>query len=53
MKAHLDGTTPVSLVKDKLYAPGALAMDYVTRLVYWSDAHLDAISCVDYFGRHR
>ena len=51
-KAYMDGTNFKLLVSD-VFAPAALAIDAVKRLLYWSDAHLDAVSCVEYTGLHR
>ena len=52
-KAYMDGTNNTMLVSDDVFAPAALAIDAVKRLLYWSDAHLDAVSCVEYTGLHR
>ena len=52
-KAFMDGSMRTFIVRDKIYAPQALTLDDVNKVIYWTDSHMDSLSCVDYFGQHR
>ena len=55
-KAQLDmGTTStgVRFVRGDIYEPNGLALDWLSKNVFWSDAQLGAIFMVDKYGKNR
>ena len=53
VRANMDGTSLVPLVTDAVYKASGVALDLVTKRVYWSDILLDYIETVDYDGKNR
>lgn len=53
VRANMDGTHLRPLVEDAVYKASGLALDMITRRVYWSDILLDYIETVDYNGNNR
>uniref|UniRef100_UPI00358E1ABB prolow-density lipoprotein receptor-related protein 1 isoform X2 n=1 Tax=Myxine glutinosa TaxID=7769 RepID=UPI00358E1ABB len=52
-RCDMDGGNRTRLVDSKIVFPSGLALDLVSKLVYWADAYLDYIEMVDYEGRGR
>ena len=52
-RANMDGTNQRVIVNDSLAWPNALAIDYVTREIFYGDAKLDFIAVCDYEGKRR
>ena len=38
-----DGTNRTKVITERLGWPNALTIDYVTKRIWWADAHLDSI----------
>ena len=53
VRANMDGTSLVPLVTDAVYKASGVALDLITKRVYWSDILLDYIETVDYDGKNR
>lgn len=53
VRANMDGTHLKPLVEDAVYKASGLALDLITRRLYWSDILLDYIETVDYNGNNR
>ena len=51
-RAYMDGSRRYVLVKDKLVAPMAITVDIIGQRIYWTDAHMDHIMTIDYFGQN-
>ena len=49
----MDGTALAPLVTDAVYKASGVALDLITKRVYWSDILLDYIETVDYDGKNR
>ena len=52
-RATMDGMKMKDLVTEAVYKASGLAVDIVTRRVFWCDALLDYIETVDYDGQNR
>lgn len=52
-RASMDGTLRTTIVRDKVYWPNGLSIDYPNKLLYFADAYLDYIDFCDYNGNHR
>ena len=46
----MDGADCRPLVSNNITWPNAISLDYINQMVYWADAHFDAIFVVDYNG---
>ena len=42
-RVGMDGTNRSKVVQDKLGWPNAFTIDYVTKRIWWADAHFDSI----------
>ena len=51
-RAYMDGSRRYVLVKDKLVAPMGISVDIVGKRIYWTDAHMDHILTIDYYGQN-
>lgn len=49
----MDGANRTRIVVSKIEQPAALALDLVSKYVYWVDVYLDSVGVVDYQGRNR
>lgn len=52
-RALQDGSERVTLVKDDIIWPNGLAVDYMTKRIYWLDAKLHTLNSIDYKGARR
>ncbi|CAJ0568186.1 unnamed protein product, partial [Mesorhabditis spiculigera] len=52
-RANMDGSDRRILVKDKIYWPNTIALDFTTKRVYFADSKLDYIDFVNYDGTGR
>jgi low density lipoprotein-related protein 2 len=53
VRANMDGTGLIPLVTDAVYKASGVALDLITKRVFWSDILLDYIETVDYDGNDR
>ncbi|KAL3276135.1 hypothetical protein HHI36_020854 [Cryptolaemus montrouzieri] len=53
LRANMDGTNARSIVIEAAYKATGVALDIVTKRVYWCDSLLDYIETVDYEGARR
>ncbi|XP_013407657.1 low-density lipoprotein receptor-related protein 2-like [Lingula anatina] len=52
-RVGMDGTNRSSVITEKLGWPNSLTIDYVTRKMWWADAHLDYIEYANLDGSNR
>lgn len=54
-RAGMDGdsATRKVIVKDEIFWPNGLTVDYDQRVIYWADARLSYIASVDFHGEKR
>ncbi|EPY72578.1 hypothetical protein CB1_000913002 [Camelus ferus] len=52
-RCNTDGTNRTRIIDSKTEQPAALALDLVSKLVYWVDLYLDCVEVVDYQGKNR
>ncbi|CAJ0930175.1 unnamed protein product, partial [Mesorhabditis belari] len=52
-RANMDGSNREIIVKDKIYWPNTIALDFTTKRVYFADSKLDYIDFVNYDGSGR
>jgi low-density lipoprotein receptor-related protein 1 (alpha-2-macroglobulin receptor) len=52
-RAAMDGTQRTVLVNKKLSSPMGITLDYIIKMVFWTDAHMDQVECMDYNGANR
>lgn len=48
-----DSSTRLVIVKNEIFWPNGLTVDYDQRVIYWADAKLSYISSVDFEGQRR
>ncbi|XP_056632979.1 low-density lipoprotein receptor-related protein 2 isoform X2 [Diorhabda sublineata] len=53
LRTNMDGTKSVSIVSEAAYKASGIALDIITKRVYWCDSLLDYIETVDYEGGKR
>ncbi|XP_043497943.1 low-density lipoprotein receptor-related protein 2 isoform X2 [Polistes fuscatus] len=53
LRANMDGTSAFPIVSEAAYKVSGIAVDTITRRIYWCDALLDYIETADYYGRNR
>lgn len=53
LRAHMDGTHARSIVSEAAYKASGVAVDVISKRVFWCDSLLDYIETVDYEGQHR
>jgi len=53
LRATMSGTDVRALVSEAVYRASGVALDLVTKRVFWCDSLLDYIETVDYEGNNR
>jgi low density lipoprotein-related protein 2 len=53
LRVHMDGTHARSIVSEAAYKASGVAVDVISKRVYWCDSLLDYIETVDYEGNRR
>nr|CAH7742116.1 unnamed protein product [Callosobruchus chinensis] len=53
VRANMDGTNSIAIVSEAAYKASGIALDLITKRVYWCDSLLDYIETVDYDGNRR
>lgn len=53
VRTSMNGQEMKVIVQKKIVQPNGIALDYVKKQLYWSDAYLDYIERVDYNGDYR
>lgn len=53
LRAHMDGTHARSIVSEAAYKASGVAVDVISKRVFWCDSLLDYIETVDYDGGYR
>ena len=48
----MDGTSPHPIIKQRLGWPNALTISYVTKELFWADAHHDYVAYSDLDGNN-
>uniref|UniRef100_A0A3P9A5H3 EGF-like domain-containing protein n=1 Tax=Esox lucius TaxID=8010 RepID=A0A3P9A5H3_ESOLU len=52
-RCNMDGTNRTKIVDHRIVKPTAVALDLITKLVYWADSALHYVEVVDYDGSNR
>ncbi|KAF8770698.1 Low-density lipoprotein receptor-related protein 2 like protein [Argiope bruennichi] len=52
-RAELDGSHRVEIVTERVIWPTAVTVDHILKMVYWTDAKLNIMECVDFHGLKR
>ncbi|KAF4524940.1 hypothetical protein B566_EDAN012696, partial [Ephemera danica] len=53
LRANMDGTNAKAIVSEAAYRASGVALDIVSKRVFWCDSLLDYIETVDYHGKGR
>lgn len=53
LKANMDGTNAHAIVSEAAYRASGVAVDIISKRVFWCDSLLDYIETVDYDGKNR
>ena len=53
LRANMDGTNAKAIVSEAAYKASGVALDIITKRVFWCDSLLDYIETVDYEGGNR
>ncbi|XP_077985900.1 sortilin-related receptor-like [Glandiceps talaboti] len=52
-KAHMDGESNEIIVSSSVHWPNGITIDYQLQKLYWTDAYLDRIECINTDGTNR
>ncbi|CAB3367800.1 Hypothetical predicted protein [Cloeon dipterum] len=53
IRANMDGTNVKAIVSEATYRASGVALDIISKRVFWCDSLLDYIETVDYHGKNR
>jgi len=53
LRSNMDGSNTKSIVSEVAYKASGVAVDIITKRVFWCDSMLDYIETVDYEGNKR